>query len=114
MVQEGLGDIVGGNLAAQQTARHVLGRGRPVRGGALLDELRRQQPVSNAVGSMMGLFWLPAQPSRFSERNRSWAAAGFRFWCTTAWTAAIIAFGVSDWKMLRPMSTPAAPCCTAL
>jgi hypothetical protein len=34
--------------------------------------------------------------------------------CTTAATAAIIAFGASDWKMLRPMSTPDAPCCTAL
>jgi hypothetical protein len=31
---------------------------------------------------------------------------GFMLLCTTAPTAAIIAFGASDWKMLRPMSTP--------
>ena len=49
-----------------------------------------------------------------SERYRSNASFGFMFWCTTAPTAAIIALGASDWKMLRPMSTPAAPCCTAL
>src|SRR6266702_6837389 len=53
-------------------------------------------------------------PSRFSVWNRSSASRGFVFLCTTAWTAAIIAFGASDWKMLRPISTPDAPCWTAL
>ena len=33
--------------------------------------------------------------------------------CTTAATAWIIATGASDWKMFRPMSTPAAPSDTA-
>ena len=55
-----------------------------------------------------------AQPFAFSELNISKASFGFMFLCTTAATAAIIAFGASDWKMLRPMSTPDAPCCTAL
>ena len=55
-----------------------------------------------------------AQPFAFIELNMSKASFGFMFLCTTAPTAAIIAFGASDWKMLRPMSTPAAPCCTAL
>ena len=34
--------------------------------------------------------------------------------CTTAPTARIIACGVSLWKMLRPISTPAAPFAIAL
>ena len=54
------------------------------------------------------------QPLALSDLNRSKASFGFMLLCTTAATAAIIAFGASDWKMLRPMSTPAAPCCTAL
>src|SRR5215470_8677571 len=49
-----------------------------------------------------------------SALNISKPSAGLRFLCTTAWTALIIACGASDWKMLRPMSTPAAPCWTAL
>src|SRR5215471_10825510 len=49
-----------------------------------------------------------------STLNISKPSAGLRFLCTTAWTALIIACGASDWKMLRPMSTPAAPCWTAL
>src|SRR5262245_51336222 len=49
-----------------------------------------------------------------SDLNKSNASAGLVFLCTTALIAAIIAFGASDWKMLRPMSTPAAPPCTAL
>ena len=49
-----------------------------------------------------------------STLNISRPSAGLRFSCTTAWTALIIAWGASDWKMLRPMSTPAAPCWTAL
>src|SRR5215475_8779566 len=49
-----------------------------------------------------------------SALNISKPSAGLRFLCTTAWTALIIACGASDWKMLRPMSTPAAPCRTAL
>src|SRR5262245_55677520 len=49
-----------------------------------------------------------------STLNISKPSAGLRFSCTTAWTALIIAKGASDWKMLRPMSTPAAPCWTAL
>src|SRR6476646_410488 len=46
------------------------------------------------------------QPCAFSDWNMSSACCGFMFWCTTACTAWIIAFGASDWKMLRPMSTP--------
>src|SRR5262249_43388530 len=49
-----------------------------------------------------------------SALNISKPSAGLRFLCTTAWTALIIACGAPDWKMLRPMSTPAAPCWTAL
>jgi len=49
-----------------------------------------------------------------SALNISKPWAGLRFLCTTACTALIIACGASDWKMLRPMSTPAAPCWTAL
>src|SRR5215472_14069228 len=49
-----------------------------------------------------------------SALNISKPSAGLRFLCTTACTALIIACGASDWKMLRPMSTPAAPCWTAL
>src|SRR5262245_2580124 len=49
-----------------------------------------------------------------SALNISKPCAGLRFLCTTACTALIIACGASDWKMLRPMSTPAAPCWTAL
>src|SRR6476646_3724965 len=55
-----------------------------------------------------------AQPLALSELYKSKASFGFMFWCTTALTAASMAFGACDWKMLRPMSTPAAPCCTAL
>ena len=55
-----------------------------------------------------------AQPFGFIDLNMSKASFGFMLLCTTAATAAIIAFGASDWKMLRPMSTPEAPCCTAL
>ena len=49
-MQKGLSDILGGNLAAEKIAGHVLGRGHSVCGRALLDEFRRQQPPTNAVG----------------------------------------------------------------
>src|SRR5882757_20998 len=39
-----------------------------------------------------------AQPFDFIELNRSKASFGFMLLCTTAPTAAIIAFGASDWK----------------
>jgi len=55
------------------------------------------------------IYFLP-----LSALNISKPSAGLRFLCTTACTALIIACGASDWKMLRPMSTPAAPCWTAL
>ena len=42
------------------------------------------------------------------------ALSGVSLSCTTALTAWIMATGSSDWKMLRPMSTPLAPCWTAL
>ena len=62
----------------------------------------------------IGLGTLPYHPVALRELNSSYASFGLAFLCTTALIAAIIAFGASDWKMLRPMSTPAAPCCTAL
>ena len=41
------------------------------------------------------------QPWRLSDCIESSASFGLAFLCTTALTAAIIAFGASDWKMLR-------------
>ncbi len=41
------------------------------------------------------------------------ASSGFMSSCTTLPTAWIMAAGCSDWKMLRPISTPAAPSWTA-
>ena len=60
---------------------------------------------------------LPDGGSHFAlsaiEWARSWYASkaswGFSPSCTTLPTAWIMATGDSDWKMLRPMSTPAAP-----
>src|SRR6266511_2384058 len=48
-----------------------------------------------------------------SSWKSSYASSGRASSCTTFATAWIIAGGESDWKMLRPMSTPAAPSCTA-
>src|SRR5215469_10506147 len=50
VVQKRLGDILGGDLAAQQVARHVLARRHPVGSRTLFDKLRRQQSAANAVG----------------------------------------------------------------
>ena len=72
---------------------------------------RRARRAGGASGSSVNLLY---HPVALSELNSSYASFGLALLCTTALTAAIIAFGASDWKMLRPMSTPAAPCCTAL
>ena len=49
-VDKGGSDILGGNLAAQQVAAHVLGLADAVRPGALGDHLRGQQAAADAVG----------------------------------------------------------------
>ena len=76
------------------------------------------EALYRAVPAEMTVSMIPSgrgdSPFAFSVLNRSSASFGFMFLCTTAATAAIIACGASDWKMLRPMSTPQAPCCTAL
>ena len=51
--------------------------------------------------------------SRESSLKSSYASSGRASSWTTARTARIIAAGASLWKMLRPMSTPPAPSCTA-
>src|SRR5712692_888853 len=49
-LQEGLRDILGGDLAAEQVATHVLRLGHAVGGGSCLDVFRRHDAAADAVG----------------------------------------------------------------
>src|SRR3954469_17857117 len=50
LVQEGLGDVVGGYLAMKQVAAHVVLLGEPARLRPFLDEVVGEQPGADAVG----------------------------------------------------------------
>src|SRR5581483_3772397 len=82
-------------------AQEVRGEDADAETGPVFDELLRRDPRHACTAE------------RASSWNTSYPSTGVARSCTTLATAWIIAAGDSDWKRLRPMSTPAAPSCTA-
>ena len=111
-------------LWAKNTVHHVDvddRRARSLENSQLIaqpKQVRRQQPDAELWATFEQLLRCGVHDyfnSGLSAISRyTWiASSGFMSSCTTLLTAWIMAAGHSDWKMLRPISTPAAPSWTA-